>query len=376
MISAYKLPHEYSRRILLVVIGMTPQIVTETLYKLVVDAATPFLPSELHLLTTREGAQVSLQALLGSDNETGKLQQFCQDYALGNIAFDNNNIHIIADTEGNFIDDTAMTKHNRIAADYITQKICELTSDENCALYVSLAGGRKSMSFYAGYALSLYGRFQDKLLHVVVNKELQNHPDFFYPRPEPEEFNVGDQVFNSRDAKIILAEIAYVRMRYCLTQDLVKGAMGFQATIDLIQESIDPAVVVLTPAKKEIRCHDRLIHFNTSEYALYLCMCERKLAGLNPLVLSDGEFMFEYLDVYGRFLSSFDGRYERAEGIAKSNSLSAHRNFFQNKVSKMHTKIKEVLKEEIAKKYFIQNISESKEGAYEVAVEKGNIEIN
>jgi CRISPR-associated protein (TIGR02584 family) len=35
---------------------------------------------------------------------------------------------------------------------------------------MSIAGGRKTMGFYAGYALSLYGRAQDRMSHVLVEE--------------------------------------------------------------------------------------------------------------------------------------------------------------------------------------------------------------
>ena len=53
-------PDPFPRRILLVVTGLTPQVVTETVYALAVVANPPWLPTELHLLTTREGAAVAI----------------------------------------------------------------------------------------------------------------------------------------------------------------------------------------------------------------------------------------------------------------------------------------------------------------------------
>ncbi len=54
-------PTAYSRRILLAVTGLSPQIVTETLYALARDGG--FVPGEIHLLTTQEGARLAKAAL-------------------------------------------------------------------------------------------------------------------------------------------------------------------------------------------------------------------------------------------------------------------------------------------------------------------------
>ena len=48
-------PRTSSRRILLAVTGLSPQIVTETLYALAIATDTPFIPTEIHLATTAEG---------------------------------------------------------------------------------------------------------------------------------------------------------------------------------------------------------------------------------------------------------------------------------------------------------------------------------
>ncbi|MEF8766960.1 hypothetical protein [Candidatus Accumulibacter contiguus] len=51
-------PNDYPRRILVAVTGLSPQIVTETLYALAVaPSGTAFVPTEIHLITTRSGAE-------------------------------------------------------------------------------------------------------------------------------------------------------------------------------------------------------------------------------------------------------------------------------------------------------------------------------
>jgi CRISPR-associated protein (TIGR02584 family) len=59
----------------------------------------------------------------------------------------------------------------------------ELTADPDCAIHASIAGGRKTMGFYLGYALSLFGRPQDRLSHVLVSSPFESNQNFFYPLP-------------------------------------------------------------------------------------------------------------------------------------------------------------------------------------------------
>lgn len=60
-------PAGYSRRILLAFSGLSPQIVTETIYALAAQADAPFIPTEVHLITTCEGANRVELSLLSDD---------------------------------------------------------------------------------------------------------------------------------------------------------------------------------------------------------------------------------------------------------------------------------------------------------------------
>ncbi len=163
-------PEAFSRRILVAVCGLSPQILTETLYALAVVGQPSFVPTEIHLLTTREGAHRARLTLLHPDG--GKFHQLCRDYGLPRIAFDTGHIHLIADPGGDALDDIRSPRENEYLADHITQAIRQHTLDTQAALHVSMAGGRKTMGYYAGYALSLFGRQQDRLSHVLVTPEI------------------------------------------------------------------------------------------------------------------------------------------------------------------------------------------------------------
>ena len=91
-------PAAYPRRILLAVTGLSPQIVTETLHALAVGGEQPFVPTEIHLITTAEGAERARLALLSE--EPGWFHRLRRDYALPPIAFDGDHIHILRDATG------------------------------------------------------------------------------------------------------------------------------------------------------------------------------------------------------------------------------------------------------------------------------------
>jgi len=151
-----RVPSSYPRRILLAVTGLSPQVVTETLHALAVTQSPAFVPTDIYLITTREGAERARLALLSE--EPGWFHRLCRDFGLPEIRFNARHIHVLTTANGVDLDDIRTLEDNRRAADFITEQVRALTVDPNTALHVSIAGGRKTMGFYLGYALSLYGR--------------------------------------------------------------------------------------------------------------------------------------------------------------------------------------------------------------------------
>ena len=76
---------------------------------------------------------------------------------------------VLTDMQGEMTD-IRSPEDNLSAADQVAKLIRELTNDPDRQLHVSLAGGRKTMSFYLGYALSIFGRDDDRLSHVLVDE--------------------------------------------------------------------------------------------------------------------------------------------------------------------------------------------------------------
>ena len=60
-------PAAFPRRVLFTVTGLTPQIVTETIYALAVQTTPAFVPSQLVVMTTSDGANRVRLTLQGSD---------------------------------------------------------------------------------------------------------------------------------------------------------------------------------------------------------------------------------------------------------------------------------------------------------------------
>ena len=202
-------PSDFDRRILVCVTGLTPQVVTETTYALA--CGEPSWPAtEVHVLTTRTGADRARRTLI----DEGRFADLCRDLGLDDVRFGPDTLHVMHAADGSPLDDIRDQSDSTAMADAIMGTIASYTRDPDAALHVSLAGGRKSMGFFAGYALSLYGRVQDRLSHVLVSADFESNPAFFYPPAQPQVMQTRDgRSIDTRDAKVELADIPFVRMR-------------------------------------------------------------------------------------------------------------------------------------------------------------------
>jgi CRISPR-associated protein (TIGR02584 family) len=249
--------YSHSRRILLVVTGLSPQVVTETLYALAVrgkSADARFIPTEIHLLTTQKGRQLARASLLHPDG--GQFHALLKDYPqIGAPLFDERHIHVIRGADGADLEDIRTPEENAAAADTITALVADLTQDADAQLHVSIAGGRKTMGFYLGYAFSLFARPQDQLSHVLVSAPFENHPDFYFPPATPRRLALsGGAHIDTAEAEITLAEIPVVRLRHGLPEALQNGRARFNEAVAAIQKSLLPPHLAIDLVRRKVRC--------------------------------------------------------------------------------------------------------------------------
>lgn len=276
-------PHQYAKRILVVVSGMSPQILTETLYALTQRQQPAFVPTEVHLVSTTSGARHARLTLLEGD---AQFLCLCNDYGLDPAIFTAANIHTIRDTQGNPLDDIRTPADNEAAADFITGFIREQTANPESAVHVSMAGGRKTMGYYAGYGLSLYGRPQDRLSHVLVSEGFEGHRDFYYPTPSSKTIYRGEgkPALDAREAEVDLAEIPFVRMREELPEKvleanpLLSGKHGFADTVRAAEEARQSQHVLLDMKNMQFTCNGKPLSLDPANL-LFLCWLAKRQYG-------------------------------------------------------------------------------------------------
>ena len=344
-------PVSYRRRVLLAVAGLSPQILTETLYALAQTGLGAFIPNEIHLITTVEGAERARLMLLSE--EPGWFHRLCREYALPDIAFPAENIRLIRDPDGKALNDIRSADDNDAAADSITTLVRELTADPDCALHVSLAGGRKTMGFYLGYALSLYGRPQDRLSHVLVSSPFESDPRFFYPSRKSRVLVSRDgRPVDAREAQVTLAQIPFVRLRDGLPKHLREGSESFTATVAAAQRGLAAPRLVLQPNLRRVEAAGIDIDMRPAEMAFYLWLAERRRAGSPAISWLDTK-AGELLAIYKKLVGPLDGGFERAEAALTKEGMT--KAYFEQRKSRVNSQLEETLGPTACQSYLIHS---------------------
>jgi len=299
-------PAAFPRRVLLAVSGLSPQIVTETLYALAVRAERPWLPTEIRLLTTARGAEHARLNLLSCD--PGWFHRLRADYHLPPIHFDADCIAVIPSAAGAPLADIRSQADNDATADALTEAVRALTADADCALHVSIAGGRKTMGYYLGYALSLFGRAQDRLSHVLVEEGFEGHPQFYYPSPGERVIHTlgpNSRTLDCQQAQVTLAEIPFVRLGEGRPEALLAGRARFSDVVAALNRALAPPRLVIDVTDGRVAAGGEVVAMPPADLAFLLWFARRAQAGLPGLRrpaegVPEAEYARAYLAEYDR----------------------------------------------------------------------------
>ena len=342
-LSAATKPADFPRRVLLAVSGLTPQIVTETIYALAADEHAPFVPTEVHLITSAEGAHRAELSVLSDD--LGWFHKLCADYHLPGVRFDRSHIHVMRDARGQPMNDIRSPSDNQAAADFITAQVRTITADPACALHASIAGGRKTMGFYLGYALSLYGRPQDRLSHVLVSEPFESSYDFFYPTPYSRVLQTRDgQLADTAMAQVTLADIPFVSLRHGLPTALLAGQASFNDAVAAVRAALAPAQLVLDLSRQRILAAGREVALPPAELALLAVFARRTIQGEGPLPaptkgVPDAIWAKRYLSEYRRIT----GTLADIESTERALRDGMDGEYFSQRKSKLDKRLKTAL---------------------------------
>lgn len=348
-----------SRNILFLVTGMTPQIITETIWALACDdsAEENWVPDEVHVLSTQDGLNQIRKRLF----EDGVFTQFKRDYPiLEQVDFDPaTHLHVITDQNGKPLMDLKTPEDNERSADIICEMVKSFTSIDDTSVHVSIAGGRKTMGFYAGYALSLYGRAQDSLSHVLVEEKFERAVDFFYPTPS--EYLVSDRnkevVGDAQEAQVWLAKIPFVRMHEAiLPKHQLRKEDSFSEVVQKINESYEDVSLELNAFSRKAIINDKFVIDNLPprEWAFLNWFADRRQSGKDGIIaptknITEKNIDSQQLSHISQLTEEYQSYYYDHKNEADLD-ISVDKKFFQSAKSRLQTALKEALGIELAAK--------------------------
>jgi CRISPR-associated protein (TIGR02584 family) len=328
--------------ILVITVGESPPVVTETVWALFNrhggGKPDPFIPQQIHLVTTERGRMRFGAELVGPGK---KLEQLFRAFGHPAPVVE---VNLPVAVTGAELGDIRTEAENIAYANTVSRLIKRYADDTNTRVHVSLAGGRKTMSYYAAAAISLFGRDQDELSHVlVVPEQLEQCEGFWWPgQPEPtvahrtEKNANGAPVTYNTDptrARVELALIPFVRLKRLLTEDAFPGGdVQYENVVAAVQDNLDTQNITII-------CDDRLlvagpysIKLPHLQFALYHLVAAAKKfdwPGAGPMGLGPGEKGWisydQLLDPDGDVLKRFGEYYDAAFHIGSQR----HREFME-----------------------------------------------
>jgi CRISPR-associated protein (TIGR02584 family) len=348
-------PADYPRRVLLAVTGLSPQVVTETLYGLcnATGETRAFVPTEIQVITTTEGAERARLTLWTGPK--AQFRAFCSSYGVEGIIFDEEGIRVVRDASGQALDDIRCEQDNTAMADFITDYVRALTQDNDTAVHVSIAGGRKTMGFYLGYALSLYGRPQDRLSHVLVSEHFESHPEFFFPTVEAQVIVTRDgRPLDTSKAQVHLADIPFVRMRQALPEAALFQDIAFSEVVDKIQAAAVPPDLVFDPGKLSVQVGRWPVPIEGVDLAFWFWLAERRRQGSDPVLAppayeTDKQLALEFLASCERLFGEMGVDERTMRALARG----MDRNYFDSRRSRLNSQLETCLGKPLARHYQI-----------------------
>ncbi len=297
------------RTILLAVTGMSPAILTETVWALAYPrnpGESPILPDEVIVVTTTRGEADLKRELLTPIAALGghTVWESLRQRILGASVTHDTRINLApirvitrpdaASGRAILLDDIRTPEENNAAAEFILDEIRRVTANDDTRLIASLAGGRKTMGALLTSAISLLGRPQDRLTHVLVNDPFDNphlRPHFFFPSEPPVEHSLAlpdgsKRVVSSAEARLDLADVPFAPLSSLFHDQLGRLPGGFMSLIRLVTQLVDktaqPVDIQLTDEVTKILINGTPVKITGRDLPFFLFLLENARNGRRP----------------------------------------------------------------------------------------------
>ena len=272
-----------SSHVLLILCGISPAIITETVWALRHD-----LPEKIVVITTQQGAACIREELFSS----GIWKQLkTQLYAQSPVFFGDNSSSIRLIPQNfwsNDAEDVQSSQDSEEFADFLLDQLRQFTENADVRLTFSISGGRKTMSVIGALCLSLLGRREDKMCHVLVKPPFDRNdlsPKFYYPQKHQRYQLPDGSCYQDEDAEITLCEIPYVHQRYIFGERVTQlgSYRNLVASANGILNPSASAILTVYPQESQIEIGTKKIALPFGDFLLYYFLVLRRSKDLPAL---------------------------------------------------------------------------------------------
>lgn len=283
---------DQKQTVLLSLVGTAPAVLSETVWALATQDE-PVVPERVIAMTTSTGAEKIKEKLF----KDGHWKQMLEDLEgrgvpvggklrFGPIA---DSIRVFPDaSRSRELDDIRSAEDNEAVAEFFMETIRSFVENDSVRMIVSIAGGRKTTSALLYSVMSLLGRAEDQIQHILVEEHWTFQPDFIYPGCQGVfiDQETGNSL-SSSDAELQVVDVPFVPLRYLFERDLQRSAGSFRELINQVRAQTlnvaDDLDVQLLTDSGEFYVSGRAVSLSPNEFLLYLYFARRVLDGQPPL---------------------------------------------------------------------------------------------
>jgi hypothetical protein len=221
------------------------------------------------------------------------------------------------------------------------------------------------MSFFGGYALSLYGRPQDILTHVLVSDSYEFIPEYFYPTPYSKKVVARNGVeMDAMEAVIELASIPFLRLRDTLPEVALIEETGFQEVLRKSQKSLDRPTLDIDYENNVLICSGEVLKLQRVLFGVYAWLYENNSPILRLDLLNEAKSMMYARSFANLYQQLFDktSDVERTTVPLLRDGMSAK--WLEEKVSRINKAICGGLGVNLGEKFMIKKIGVKSRQAY------------
>lgn len=297
--------NQHTEVVLLAVTGMSPAILTETLWALAHPPSgsleEAILPHRVIAISTSTGRREIESQLFAPQPRFGGVSAWeAMRSALAQEGFDLSGrlqfgttaddlrVFTTADSASGRtveLDDIRTPADNEAAASFILDQVRGLVEDPDRVVIASLAGGRKTMSALLYSCFSLVGRDTDRLTHVLVTEPYEQLREFFFPAQRGGDLQHRDgKSYNPAAARIELADVPFVPLRYLFRRELGRSAGGFMRLVESCRAGVRARAaeglhLTVNRSRAEIEINGSRLHLPPREHLVLLFLAGRTKHG-------------------------------------------------------------------------------------------------